>query len=138
MEEKNEVKVKVGKGATFQKGEEWTRVYYELEGPARAEDINAIKEYFSKVIDGWLKPTGAETPLPKASPLSSPAVQAKQQFPQDLQELLNFTEEGNFVIIKPRSFLGSDNFAKIAATVRSLGGEYVSKGRDSHFRIPKK
>jgi hypothetical protein len=35
-------------------------------------------------------------------------------------------------------FLGSENFAKIASAVRGMGGEYISAGKDSHFRVPKK
>jgi hypothetical protein len=32
--------------------------------------------------------------------------------------------------------LGSENFAKIAAIVREAGGEYISMGEQSHFRLP--
>jgi len=59
-------------------------------------------------------------------------------FPEDLEHLLSFEEKGDYVIIKPRQFLGSENFAKIASAVRGIGGEYISAGRDSHFRVPKK
>jgi len=59
-------------------------------------------------------------------------------FPEDLDSLLTFEEKGEFIIIKPRQFLGSENFAKIASTVRGIGGEYISAGRDSHFRVYKK
>lgn len=40
-------------------------------------------------------------------------------------------------IIKAKMFLGSDNFAKIAAIVRGLGGQYVSQGKQSHFEVSK-
>ena len=59
-------------------------------------------------------------------------------FPEDLEHLLNFEEKGDYIIVKPRQFLGSENFAKIASAVRGIGGEYISAGRDSHFRVPKK
>jgi hypothetical protein len=59
-------------------------------------------------------------------------------FPQDLEHLLSFEEKDDYIMIKPRQFLGSENFAKIASAVRGLGGEYISAGRDSHFRVPKK
>jgi hypothetical protein len=59
-------------------------------------------------------------------------------FPQDLEHLLSFEEKDDYIIIKPKQFLGSENFAKIASTVRGMGGEYISAGRDSHFRVPKK
>jgi len=57
-------------------------------------------------------------------------------FPKDLENLLIFEEKGNYVIVKPRLFLGSENFAKIASIIRDLGGDYVSAGKESHFRIP--
>lgn len=62
----------------------------------------------------------------------------KQAFSSELAGMLLFEESGNFIIVKPRRFLGSDNFAKIASVVRDLGGEYVSAGRNSHFKIAKK
>ena len=62
----------------------------------------------------------------------------KQAFSSELVGMLLFEESGKFVIVKPRRFLGSDNFAKIASVVRDLGGEYISAGRSSHFKIAKK
>lgn len=62
----------------------------------------------------------------------------KMMFPEDLENLLSFEEKEDYIIIKPRQFLGSDNFAKIAAIIRGIGGEYVSAGKQSHFRIGKK
>jgi len=50
---------------------------------------------------------------------------------------LSFEEKGEYIIIKPKQFLGSENFAKIASAVRGMGGEYISAGKDSHFRVPK-
>ena len=59
-------------------------------------------------------------------------------FPQELDNMLAFEDKGDYVMIKPKQFLGSENFAKIASTVRGIGGEYISAGRDSHFRVYKK
>ena len=59
-------------------------------------------------------------------------------FPEDLEALLGFQEKGDYIMVKPRQFLGSENFAKIASAVRGMGGEYISAGKDSHFRVPKK
>jgi len=59
-------------------------------------------------------------------------------FPQDLAGMLYFEVTDEYVLVKPRQYLGSDNFRRIASIVRNqLAGEYVSAGRDSHFRIPK-
>jgi len=62
----------------------------------------------------------------------------KMMFPEDLENLLSFEEKDDYIMIKPRQFLGSDNFSKIAAVVRGAGGDYVSAGKASHFRVPKK
>lgn len=59
-------------------------------------------------------------------------------FPEDLRTLLSFEQKEGFCIIKPRQFLGSENFAKIADIVKQHGGEYISAGKESHFRIPLK
>jgi hypothetical protein len=59
-------------------------------------------------------------------------------FPEELDNMLAFEDKGDYVMIKPKQFLGSENFAKIASTVRGIGGEYISAGRDSHFRVYKK
>jgi hypothetical protein len=62
----------------------------------------------------------------------------RMAFPEDLENLLSFEEKSDYIIIKPKQFLGSENFAKIASAVRGMGGEYISAGRDSHFRVPNK
>jgi len=58
-------------------------------------------------------------------------------FPKDLEEMLIFEEVEKYITIKPRLYLGSENFAKIASIVRGAGGEYISAGKQSHFRVPK-
>jgi hypothetical protein len=62
----------------------------------------------------------------------------RMSFPEELESRLGFEEKGDFIIIKPKQFLGSENFAKIASAVRGMGGEYISAGKESHFRVPKK
>ena len=59
-------------------------------------------------------------------------------FTEDLEKLLSFEEKSDYIMVKPRQFLGSENFAKIASAVRGMGGEYISAGKESHFRVPKK
>lgn len=62
----------------------------------------------------------------------------RMSFPEELESRLSFNEKGDYIIIQPKMFLGSENFAKIASAVRGMGGEYISAGKDSHFRVPKK
>ena len=85
-------------------------------------------------------------PAPQAPAPASRGVQGQKKaaddvrlaFPEDLEALLSFQEKTDYIMVKPKQFLGSENFAKIASTVRGLGGEYISAGKDSHFRVPKK
>lgn len=75
---------------------------------------------------------------PEASERSKVLEDIKMMFPEDLEGLLGFEEEAEYVVIQPRQFLGSENFSKIASIVREVGGNYVSAGKSSHFRVPKK
>jgi len=87
------------------------------------------------------KPTTPPPVMPKASVEPSrlrSLDDIRMSFPEELEVRLAFEEKDGYIIIKPKQFLGSDNFAKIASAVRGMGGEYISAGRDSHFRVPKK
>lgn len=84
--------------------------------------------------------TGAPpvTAAPEAPGKEASIEDVKMMFPEDLEDMLSFEEKKDYIKIKPRQFLGSDNFAKIASIIRGIGGEYVSAGKESHFRVPKK
>jgi hypothetical protein len=86
--------------------------------------------------------TAAPTPSTQAPSSESGKLRSlddiRMSFPEELESRLSFEEKGDYIIIKPKQFLGSDNFAKIASAVRGMGGEYISAGKDSHFRVPKK
>jgi hypothetical protein len=112
-----------------------------------SEDLRTVSASIRSLAVGQI--TGSQTPPASAS---APAPAAARQisdksktledirmmFPEDLDNLLSFEEKPDYIMIKPRQFLGSENFAKIASTVRGIGGEYISAGRDSHFRVYKK
>ena len=55
----------------------------------------------------------------------------------ELRNLLSFEENAEYVIIRPKAFLGSENFAKIIEAVKKFNGDYVSAGKNSYFRVPK-
>lgn len=85
---------------------------------------------------------GAElTATAKPKPTSEPAQkiatveQARALFPKDLEDLLMFDQLTDHIRISPRQYLGSDNFSKIVKIVKANGGDYVSAGKESHFRI---
>jgi hypothetical protein len=73
----------------------------------------------------------------KEQPIAITVESVKKAFPEDLEALLSFEDKGDWIILKPTHFLGSENFGRIATIVRELGGEYASAGKGSHFRISK-
>jgi hypothetical protein len=77
------------------------------------------------------------TTMPKPAERLQSVEDIKMMLPEDLETLLSFEEKEEYIIIKPRQFLGSENFAKIASAVRGIGGEYISAGKASHFRVPR-
>ena len=81
-------------------------------------------------------PTPAPTPQPQQEGLTVETL--KQLFPNDLEDMLTFEDKGSWIRVAPRQYLGSDNFAKIASIIRDQGGEYVSAGKESHFKVNKK
>jgi hypothetical protein len=118
-----------------------------------SEDLKTVSASLKSLAVGQItsKPQAIPSPLPRPEsstptprpptppPANSQGVDdIRTMFPQDLDNLLAFEDKGEYVMIKPKQFLGSENFAKIASTVRGVGGEYISAGRDSHFRVYKK
>ena len=93
-------------------------------------------------ISKSLKAVGAPTAAPAIPVAPTEGMRSVEDvrvsFSSDLEEMLTFEEAGNYIVIKPRRFLGSDNFAKIASIVRNLGGEYISAGKNSHFKVSRK
>jgi hypothetical protein len=77
-------------------------------------------------------------PTPTPTPTLAPKFDPQSLFPEDLRQLLTFEETKEGWKITPRQYLGAENFAKIAQIVRQNGGEYISKGKASHFTLPKR
>jgi len=102
--------------------------------------LNVISEDIAEVSKS-LKSVSESTTVPVVSVANSKKKydinEVKQAFSSELAGMLLFDETGKFVIVKPRRFLGSDNFAKVASVVRELGGDYLSEGKNSHFKIAK-
>ena len=88
-------------------------------------------------------PTATKTlQASQVTPTGSPKLRSldeiRMNFPEELETRLSFEDKGDYIMIKPKQFLGSENFAKIASAIRGMGGEYISAGKDSHFRVVKK
>ena len=108
-----------------------------------AEDLRQVSISLKSIAVSQLPqpvtipPTPAPV-LPKVPERVQAIEDIKMMFPEDLENLLSFEEKEGYIMIKPRQFLGSENFAKIASAVRGIGGEYISAGKASHFRVPRK
>jgi hypothetical protein len=132
--------ITVSKGKTLQTSEkEWFKVEYSLKAQLDSEEeVNIAKASLEGLLNGWLSaiPTTVKPSTQEKPRKTLEAVQ--NAFPTELRELLAFTENSEAFIIRPRQFLGSENFAKIIAIAKhQLGGTYIRKGKESHFEVPK-
>lgn len=136
------VKLRVGKSVLSpMPGSQQVRNFYELEFDTSALELEKAREWAVQLISSWLPTPGSSASADAKQEVKQEidfGAHVKQQFAKEFQDVLSFSEVRDFIIIKPKTFLGAENFAKIAAAVRGLGGEYVSQGRDSYFRVPKK
>ena len=108
-----------------------------------SEELRAVSTSLRSLATGQMvQPTPAQTaqaPAAREAGLKHRSIdEIRISFPEELENRLGFEDKGDYIIIKPKQFLGSENFAKIASAVRGMGGEYISAGKDSHFRVPKK
>jgi len=84
------------------------------------------------------KPVASVKPEPveKASTPTSQDVRAvEEEFSQEQRELLSFTADGDYVIIKPTQYLKAE-WNEINEVVRSLGGKWVKGDFFSYWEIP--
>ena len=106
-----------------------------------SEDLRSLSASIKSMVGSQVTQPAPQAPVAVSHEIhgTKTAVDdVRLAFPEDLEALLGFQEKGDYIIVKPKQFLGSENFAKIASAVRGLGGEYISAGKDSHFRVPKK
>jgi len=85
------------------------------------------------------QPKQHETPR-SLSQVTVPIV--KDLFNDKQRDLLVFSDEvladAEIVKVKPKEFLPPETFREIAKIVQDHGGEYISAGKESHFRFLKK
>jgi hypothetical protein len=116
-----------------------------------SEDLNEISKNLKSSInilnksENISKPKSSQQTITFKQPIStsiskiSTVNDVVKIFPKDLSDKLNFEVKKEYILVKPKQYLGSDNFRRIAEIIRDqLQGEYVSAGRDSHFRIQRK
>ncbi len=112
-----------------------------------SDELHSVSASLKSLAVGQITQPPSVTIHAPSSPTSVPTLTSlklrslddiRMSFPEELETRLSFEDKGDYIIIKPKQFLGSENFAKIASAVRGMGGEYISAGKDSHFRVPKK
>ena len=106
-----------------------------------SEELRSVSSSLKSLAVGQIiqPPSAAQAPVSREVGSKQRTLDnIRMSFPEELEARLSFEEKGDYIIIKPKQFLGSENFAKIASAVRGMGGEYISAGKDSHFRVPKK
>ena len=103
-----------------------------------SEDLRSLSASMKSMVGAQGAQPAPQAPVLVSHEKKTAVDDVRLAFPEDLEALLSFQEKGDYIMVKPRQFLGSENFAKIASAVRGLGGEYISAGKDSHFRVPKK
>jgi hypothetical protein len=106
-----------------------------------SEDLRAVSASMKSMAVSQITQPEPQTPVSVSHEVhekKNSVDDVRVAFPEDLEALLSFQEKSDYIMVKPKQFLGSENFAKIASAVRGLGGEYISAGKDSHFRVPKK
>lgn len=93
------------------------------------EELCRAVEDFSRAWRTLLQGIGAEdTPPVRNEPFI---------LPEDLAEKVAIETTPTELILRPKSFLGTENFRALLDIVKKFGGNYVSMGRDSHFIVPK-
>jgi len=144
------IELTITKSRAVKIGEDYVRAEYTLKAVnLDPDELDVARATLEGKIDVWLgelkpvAPAPTPTPVPTVT-MPTPVAQApvtaphpSTYFPEDLASLLTFEEKKDCWIIKPRSYLGSENFAKIADIVRKHQGEYISAGKESHFKLPK-
>lgn len=104
------------------------------------EDLRSVSLSLKSLAGNQVSMPPVQTPatIPPVSSKPRSVDDIRMSFPEELETRLSFEDKSDYIMIKPKQFLGSENFAKIASAVRGMGGEYISAGKDSHFRVPKK
>ena len=101
------------------------------------KQVTAQPQTVKESVQAWTRPQPQPMEKPKRE-ASLGVEDVRMKFPEELDALLTFDDAESHIWIKPQGWLGKKDFAKVADIVKKeFGGEYVSAGKDSHFRINK-
>ncbi len=89
-------------------------------------------------VEAWIRELAGEAAGKPAGVKPTVTVESvANAFPQELKNQLYFEDSGEYVVVRSRKYMGQEDFKRIAGIVKRLGGEYISAGKESHFRIRK-
>ena len=111
-----------------------------FEDVADAYPIPEFKMIYTKSSKAESKP--ATSSKLESKPAEKPRIQASQdvrgveeEFSPEQRELLNFTVDGDFVVVKPIQYLKTE-WNDINNVVKSIGGRWVKGDIISYWEIP--
>ncbi|MCP8313664.1 MAG: hypothetical protein H3Z53_04735 [archaeon] len=96
--------------------------------------VEAIADAFEKLAQRLREISGAG----KQAKTSLNIDMITATLPKELKARLTFIDNQEYIVIRPREYLGSQSFARLAELLKdNFDGEYVSSGKESHFRVKK-
>jgi hypothetical protein len=111
-----------------------------FEDVADAYPIPEFKVTYAQSSKTEPKPTTSNKIAPK--PTEKPRIQTSQdvraveeEFSPEQRELLNFTSDGDYVVVKPIQYLKAE-WNEINDVVKSIGGRWVKGDIISYWEIP--
>ena len=111
-----------------------------FEDVAESYPIPEFKVIYTKSSKAKPKPVTSSKLAPK--PVEKPRIQTSQdvkavedEFSPEQRELLSFTVDGDFVVVKPIQYLKAE-WIEINAVVKSIGGRWVKGDIISYWAIP--
>jgi hypothetical protein len=77
-----------------------------------------------------------EARIEEVPPTTVTLEQVRHVFDDDLLNVLEFSQEGNTIVIQQQQFLERNIWLRINAKVDEINGHWVSAGEDSRWEIP--
>lgn len=98
--------------------------------------IEAVSGMLEKE-NGGFKKLSAETKPRDVNVHEVTVDSVKEAFPEDLRPYLTISDEQSYIKVKS-DYVETEIFRRISGVAKdTLGGEYVSAGKNTHFKIPK-
>jgi len=102
----------------------------------KPEELEAVITKLIEASQTFMDELIESRKLLTSAPSHCPEITFAEEFPEELRKHLRFFDKGDYIRVEPKHYLGNELFAKIVTVIKDLGGEYVSAGRNSHFRVP--